>query len=192
MELLASILVALLTFSLGVISTSYGAQIGKSFETRKEILEKMRDWIDTVLLHINSEYQKDILGKSPLDEQKSNELRVKRLTENIRWVAVAEGLRSKQLLIGMEQFISAVKNFDMPHTNGSVDEIKKLRFDAVDKAEKTAQQLHIIITHESTRVPFWLIPAYERPKPKSKWEITFWILGGVVIVIIMGYVIFIR
>jgi hypothetical protein len=195
MELVASIFIALLTFSLGVISASYGAQISKSFETRKEVLEKMRDWIDIVLLHVNAEYQRDVLGKSPIDEQKSIELRVKRLTENIRWIAIAEGLRSKQLLIGMEQFINAVKSFDIPYGSDSVknqDEHNKLRFNAIEKVERAAQKLHVAITHESVHVPFWLIPAYERPKSQPKWRILLWILGCVALVLILSYVIFLR
>jgi len=195
MELVYSILIAFLTFSLGVVSASYGAQVGKSFETRKEILEKMRDWVDTVLLHVNSEYQKELLGKSPIDEQKSNELRVKRLTENIRWIAIAEGLRSKDLLLAMENFIDAVKRFDMPHTNNSQntkDKQQKQQFESIAKVESMAQQLHIVITHESVHVPFWLISAYERPRPNSKRKIMIWTTIGIVVVAVVSYIIFIR
>lgn len=156
-------IIAFVTFCLGVVSAAYGAQIGKSFEARKELLEKMRDWIDEILLELNTLYLQEVSKKAV--EWQGNRLGFG--VHWIRWVGIVKGLRSSRLLVATNDFIMAVKDFNKRYDaiEKSQDDNLKRKHDLlslIDAVESRAQVLHATITEESVQVPFWLVRPYWR------------------------------
>lgn len=179
---------ALVTFSLGIISAAYGVQIGKSLESRKELLEKMRDWIDEILLEISALYTQEILDERKVVDGQGNRLAFG--IHQIRWIGIVQGLRSSRLLLAANEFLDAVKEFDKKY-----DAAEKLRDDNLKRKEdlfllvssvvEKARILHDAITRESVQTPFWLVRPYWRLSPAVKWMILIVII--IVILLATGF-----
>jgi hypothetical protein len=168
-------LIAFMTFCLGVVSAAYGVQIGKSFEARKETLEKMREWVDEILLQLNCLYRDEIREKrTPVDwEQNHLSLQIHR----IRWKGIVKGIHSSRLSLAMEDFILAVQEFNKRYDvvdKTLVDQSRRKNdlLSLIGVAESKAETLHDAITRESIQIPFWLQLQYLKPKSNAKWIIT--------------------
>jgi hypothetical protein len=164
-------IIAFVTFCLGVVSAAYGAQIGKSYEARKELLEKMRDWIDEILLELSTLYSQEISEKKKIVDRTDNRLGFG--VHWVRWVGIVKGLSSARLLVATNDFIAAVKDFNKRYDaieKSQDDNLKRKRdlLSLVDAVENRAQVLHAAITQESIQIPFWLARPYWKLSPAVK------------------------
>jgi hypothetical protein len=167
MGLLGSIFISIMTFVLGIIASSYGAQVGKAIETRRDLLEKMREWVDLLVTYIHSLHQEILLSRSIWSEAELAEIKKAKISSSQRWLGVAQSLGSIRLFEAVERFTAAVMKFESYYSlqnkpdaltesrgHEGLEEIKIL----MDEVNASAQHLHAVITQEAIRgLPGWLV-----------------------------------
>ncbi len=163
MTLISAVFLSLLSFLFGLAASAYGSYVSKAIEARKELLEKMRDWIDSNILYITAVNEKYELPNSLWSDNALFELKRKSETSAQRWLGVAQSIGSPKMYNAIREFVGSIVIFEARHLslnkgNRLPDEIELLS-KAFDEFISKAQDLHAIITEEGVRgFPEWLTP----------------------------------
>lgn len=167
MDIGITIIIAVFTFSLGIISSAYGARLGRAIDARKEMLEGMRDWIDKTQDFVNLKYQNIRSPNQQIwsDKDKSDLARFS-IYSTARWLGISKTLGGDKLMQAVQEFGKAIGRYDAlfytelvklnkndPAFNQKFEEFRMLN----DLATNQAEYLHGVITEEILRgVPKWL------------------------------------
>jgi hypothetical protein len=163
MTFISALFLSLLSFLFGLAASAYGSYAGKAIEARKELLEKMRDWIDANISYITAANEKYTLPASLWSDNAIFDLKQKSQTSVQRWLGVAQSIGSPKMYNAIREFVGSSIVFEtrllsMSKGNRLPNETKILS-ESYDEFVSKAQELHAIITEEGARgFPKWLTP----------------------------------
>jgi hypothetical protein len=163
MTFISAVFLSLLSFLFGLAASAYGSYVGKAIEARKELLEKMRDWIDSNIFYITATNEKYTLPNSLWSDDALFDLKRKSETSAQRWLGVAQSIGSPKMYNAIREFIGSIVIFEVRHLslnkgNHLPDEMELLS-NSFNEFVLKAQDLHATITEEGVRgFPEWLTP----------------------------------
>ncbi len=163
MTFVSAVFLSILSFLFGLIASAYGSYVGKAIEARKELLEKMRDWVDANISYITAVNEKNTLPTSLWSDNTIFDLKQKSQISVQRWLGVAQSIGSSKMFNAIREFVGSSIVFEarlLSSSKGSrlPDEMETLS-KSYDEFISKAQCLHAIITEEGVRgFPEWLTP----------------------------------
>lgn len=128
--------ITIMSFILGVMATSFGTNLGKSLETRKELLMKMAKWVEEVVFRVG--YFMKIM---PFEEWTEDEKRTyyRLVIEGMTWTALAETkyFGDKKLIKEVNEFISAFGDINPNESVGTIEDKYEIVKDQGGALQKT-------------------------------------------------------
>jgi len=165
MTTLSAILLSLISFIFGMVASAYGSFVSQSIESRRDLLEKMRDWVDTNVAYLTALSEKATLSNSTWSDEALAALKRKSTTSSQRWLGVAKSMGSANLYNIVNEFVGTIIIFEARHLSlGETKQSTLLEEDsqlikAFNEFESKARLLHEAITEETMRgFPSWLKP----------------------------------
>jgi len=155
MNILGGLILAIMSFLLGLIASAYGARVGRAMEARKEILNQIGEWVDKSLEEAHYHYQQ-VLGASDRiwSDEEQREFFKLRTAMGARMLGLARAIANEDLSSSIQDFMKSVLDFESVYKRTAPTDVLKdkrkiqgLR-SALNGVDDEAEYLYSVIGNE--------------------------------------------
>jgi len=155
MDILGSVILAIMSFMFGLIASAYGARVGKAMEARKEILNQIGEWVEKSLEEAHYHYQQALGTSNRIwSNEEQREFFKLRTVMGARMLGLARAIGNEDLSSSIQDFMKSVLDFESVFKKTTPTEIRMYRKKmqvlraALDIVDNEAEYLHSVIGNE--------------------------------------------